>query len=66
MRHLLLVLATVLVTCSTVAQAADQAKAPAKTNAPAVAPTAADVRYGEHERQMLDFYQAKSDQPTPV
>src|SRR3954468_14405995 len=24
------------------------------------------VAYGKHERQVLDFYQAKSDQPTPV
>lgn len=29
-------------------------------------PTAADVPYGSHERQRLDFYQAKSDTPTPV
>lgn len=25
-----------------------------------------DVAYGTHERQVLDFYQAKSDRPTPV
>jgi acetyl esterase/lipase len=30
------------------------------------APTMADVHYGPHERQVLDFYQAKSDTPTPV
>ena len=24
------------------------------------------MRYGDHERQVLDFYQAKSDRPTPV
>jgi len=29
-------------------------------------PTMANVPYGEHERQVLDVYQAKSDQPTPV
>ena len=29
-------------------------------------PTAADVKYGEHPRQVLDFWQAKSDSPTPV
>lgn len=29
-------------------------------------PTKADVPYGTHARQVLDFYQAKSDQPTPV
>jgi len=26
----------------------------------------ADVAYGNHPRQVLDFYQAKSDKPTPV
>src|SRR3954469_3105047 len=25
-----------------------------------------DVPYGKHPRQVLDFYQAKSDKPTPV
>ena len=29
-------------------------------------PTEADVRYGPHERNVLDFYQAKSDKPTPL
>jgi len=29
-------------------------------------PTHADVRYGPHERNVLDFYQAKSDKPTPL
>jgi len=29
-------------------------------------PTHADVRYGEFERDVLDFRQAKSDKPTPV
>ena len=29
-------------------------------------PTQANVHYGPHERQVLDFYQAKSDAPTPV
>jgi peroxiredoxin len=31
-----------------------------------VAPTAANVAYGPLERQVLDFWQAKSDTPTPV
>src|SRR5437660_3742977 len=30
------------------------------------APTAANVAYGSHERQVLDFWQARSDQPTPL
>ena len=33
---------------------------------PAVPPTFAAVPYGKHPRQVLDFYQAKSDKPTPV
>lgn len=31
-----------------------------------LAPTFADVSYGEHERNKLDFWQAKSQTPTPV
>jgi acetyl esterase/lipase len=29
-------------------------------------PTYENVRYGPHERHVLDFWQAKADQPTPV
>jgi acetyl esterase len=29
-------------------------------------PDRANVAYGKHERQVLDFYQAESDQPTPL
>lgn len=32
----------------------------------AVKPTLGDVKYGDHARNVLDFYQAKSDQPTPL
>lgn len=39
-------------------------KAPAKPAGPP--PTKENVPYGEHPRQVLDFYQAKSDKPTPV
>ena len=31
-----------------------------------VAPTHADVKYGPHERNVIDFWQAKSDAPAPV
>jgi acetyl esterase/lipase len=41
------------------AQAAAQA-------APAVTPTEADVPYGPHKKQVVDFYKAESDKPTPV
>src|SRR5262245_33697310 len=29
-------------------------------------PTMADVKYGDHPRQVLDFWQAKSETPTPL
>ena len=36
------------------------------TAKPTIEPTFANVAYGTHERQVLDFYQAKSDKPTPL
>jgi acetyl esterase/lipase len=44
------------------------AKKPAAPLPPLPAPTQANVKYGDHERQVLDFYQAKSDtgKPTPL
>ncbi|MCA9135363.1 MAG: alpha/beta hydrolase [Planctomycetales bacterium] len=30
------------------------------------APTKADVAYGDHQRHVLDFWQAESDKPTPL
>jgi acetyl esterase/lipase len=41
-------------------------KAPKKPPVPPVPPTAAGVAYGPLERQVLDFFQAKSDRPTPL
>lgn len=47
-----------------------KAKADAKKAAPKAPagpkPTLANVPYGPHERHVLDFYQAKSDRPTPL
>ncbi len=40
--------------------------APPKYSASVTPPTFAEVRYGEHERHVLDFWQAKSKEPTPV
>ncbi|MCX7426351.1 MAG: alpha/beta hydrolase [Planctomycetia bacterium] len=57
------------------AQAPAESKADAKTKAPAKAekkaparpePALANVPYGEHERQVLDFYKAESSRPTPL
>lgn len=39
---------------------------PKKPPTPAIPPTAANVPYGKLERQVLDFWQAKSEKPTPV
>lgn len=37
-----------------------------KAALPKVPPTVANLPYGSHERQVLDFWQAKSEQPTPL
>ncbi len=42
------------------------AKRPATKASAAPAPTFADVHYGPAERNVLDFWQAKSEAPTPV
>ena len=44
----------------------DEKKAEKKLPVPAIPPTAANVAYGPLERQVLDFWQAKSDKPAPV
>ncbi|WAC20730.1 alpha/beta hydrolase [Luteolibacter sp. SL250] len=46
--------------------AAIAAETPVKPAKAAMPPTAADVAYGTHERQVLDFYKAASDKPTPL
>jgi acetyl esterase/lipase len=43
-----------------------KAKAKAKTAAPALPPTFANVPYGDHPREVLDFYKADSAEPTPL
>ena len=47
------------------AHAQTEEKAPAH-NASVPKPTLAEVRYGEHERHILDFWKAPSDTPTPL
>jgi acetyl esterase/lipase len=42
------------------------AKKQAEVNPPFPTPTMSEVRYGDHERQVLDFWQAKSATPTPL
>lgn len=43
-----------------------QTTASAQTSTAQRAPTHANVAYGTNERQVMDFYQAKSDKPTPL
>jgi len=47
-------------------KAGKQGKAAAAKAPPGPKPTLADVSYGPHPKQVLDFYKAKSDKPTPV
>jgi len=47
-------------------QAQTTAPAPKPAPAPKRAPTIANVAYGAHERQVLDFYKAESAKPTPL
>lgn len=67
---LFLLLAAAMTTaafCQAPAPTPVPAPAPAKPKLPPMPPaTAANVRYGDHERQVLDFYQAKSSTPTPL
>jgi acetyl esterase/lipase len=44
----------------------DDKKPVKKPPMPSRPATMSDVKYGSHERQVLDFYQAKSDKPTPL
>ena len=66
----LLVLAPAPIILAQTAQQPKAAKAAAKKagpeNPPVVKPTLAEVRYGPHERQVLDFWRADSATPTPL
>ena len=42
------------------------AKSQNQSAADAIKPTQGDVKYGPAERNVLDFYQAKSEEPTPL
>lgn len=56
-----LILATLLIAIPGSVASAQKRKA-----APRLKPTAANVPYGKHERQVIDFWKAKSDRPTPL
>ena len=59
---MLRLLPSLVALCLTVSWAS--AQEPKKVERPT--PTAADVSYGEHARQKFDFWQAKSEKPTPL
>src|SRR5262245_13421219 len=63
----LLLLSVVLFVAASPAVGQEQ-KTPAKQDPKTTGtpPTMANVAYGTHPRQVLDFWQAKSDAPTPV
>jgi acetyl esterase/lipase len=62
-----LALLTLLSLAGSIAPAqAPKAAAPAKPAIPAIKPTLADVHYGPDAKQVLDFYKAESNSPTPL
>ena len=64
MRILFLVLiATFFISCLTVEAIAQEAPG---YDASVPKPTLSNISYGEHERHILDFWQAASDSPTPL
>lgn len=54
-----------LILCLSIAGLA-LAKGPADKNANAITPTSANVAYGPDQRNVLDFWKAKSDKPAPL
>jgi len=66
MRSIVVLLTALMLAPQAALRAADKPTPAAQPAAPANSPTEANVRYGDHERQMLDFYKAASDRPTPL
>ncbi len=64
-----LLIAGILALSATLVPAQEAKKAATKPKAKAAnlpPPTAANVAYGKHPKQVLDFWKAESDKPTPV
>jgi acetyl esterase len=67
MKHLRFVLIAMLTLALAGPAFAQEPKQPKQSKQPKLpTPTQADVKYGPHERHVLDFWQAKSEQPTPL
>lgn len=62
MKRSLFVSALILGALSPLSATAQEKKQPP----PQPTPTVANLSYGKHERQVIDFWQAKSDKPTPL
>ncbi len=63
----LLLLTSIAFAADTPAKKAEAPKAPAKKVLPKnPPPTVANLKYGPAQRNVLDFWQAKSDKPTPL
>jgi acetyl esterase/lipase len=60
MKKIIIVILICMCTCT-----GSYAQASAKKK-PRIEPTMADVKYGPHARNLIDFYKASSDKPTPV
>ncbi|MFT5129480.1 MAG: acetyl esterase/lipase [Rhodothermales bacterium] len=55
-----------LIFCCVASLAQNKKKPVERYDASVPKPTLSNVRYGSHERQILDFWQAESDTPTPL
>src|SRR4051794_21999050 len=64
MRRAFCALTVLILAAGPVVAQADKEKPKPKVER--LTPTAADVAYGEHARQKLDFWQANSDKSTPL
>lgn len=66
----ILTLGLVVMNCQAQETKKDEKKVARKTEkkppTPSIPPTHGNVSYGKHERNVMDFWQAKSDKPTPV
>jgi acetyl esterase/lipase len=65
-RTFILLIALLFAVPSFAADASAKPKPDAKPKVALPQPTLANIAYGAHERQVLDFYKAKSDKPTPL
>ena len=61
-----MILICVMLCCFSTSQKAAPRTYPPNSKSNPLVPAFANVSYGEHERNKLDFWQAESETPTPV